>query len=124
MYTCSECKSEFASKSDLFHHMLFHAREDSDEDTEEEDGNREEDDAKQNSSEEETPEKRVTHNTSNTSSTSSEVKQKVKKEGYITCLQCLNKFESHITFNKHVDQGHPNVKFSCLVDDCSALFST
>ena len=126
VYTCSKCEQTFTSKSDLFQHMPFHAVENSDEFTEEDDCKHDSDGAKQSLSNEETPEKRVTCNMNSSTSTSSEVvvKQNVKKECYITCLHCLQKFESHITFNKHVDQSHPNVKFSCLIDNCGALFST
>ena len=127
VYTCSECEQTFTSQSDLFQHMPFHAEENSDELTEEEHGHKHDSNgAKQSSSDKETPEKRVTCNTSSSTSTGSEVvvKQNVKKECYITCLHCLKKLESHVTFDKHVDQSHPNVKFSCLADNCSALFST
>ena len=104
--------------------MPFHAVENSDEFTEEEDDCKHNSDgAKQSLSNEETPEKRVTYSSTSTSSEVA-IKQNVKKECYITCLHCLKKFESHITFNKHVDQSHPNVKFSCLVDNCGTLFST
>ena len=126
VYTCSECEQTFTSKSDLFQHMPFHAVENSDKSTEEDDCKHDSNGAKQSSSDEETPEKRVTHDMSSSISTSSKVvvKQNVKKECYITCLHCLKKFESCISFNKHVDQSHPNLKFSCLIDNCSALFST